>query len=96
MNEQEDYRAAYEGNIGADRMRLGLAIIPDRLRGDMDEVIRLRRCLEYIACSVFCISLERATEVSKQALQFTQFTPPQTSPESPSCTASSPPLPPCA
>ena len=47
MNKDE-YRAAYEGRVGADRMALKLAIIPDVLRGDMDEVARLREALRKI------------------------------------------------
>ena len=44
----DEYRAAYEGRTGADRMALKLAIIPDKLRGDMDEVARLREALKKI------------------------------------------------
>lgn len=47
MNDEE-YRGAYEGRIGSDRMTLKLAIIPDKDRGDMDEVARLRAALERI------------------------------------------------
>ena len=38
-----EYRAAYEGDIGADRMALGLSINPDPLRGDLETVRRLQR-----------------------------------------------------
>lgn len=37
----DDYRGAYEGRTGADRMALGLPIIPDEIRGDMDKVKQL-------------------------------------------------------
>lgn len=46
---RDEYFAAYEGRIGADRMRLGLSIIPNKLYGDMDEVKRLRDILEKIS-----------------------------------------------
>ena len=42
----EDYKAASEGRLGADRMALGLSIIPDKNRGDMDEVLRLRTAIK--------------------------------------------------
>jgi hypothetical protein len=45
MNAAE-YKAAAEGQLVADRMRLGLSIIPDKYRGDMDEVIRLRNAIQ--------------------------------------------------
>ena len=45
---KEEYQAAHEGRIGSDRMQLRLAIIPDKLRGDMDEVKRLRAALAKI------------------------------------------------
>ena len=45
---KEEYRAAYEGRTGADRMALYLSIVPDEIRGDMDEVSRLREALEAI------------------------------------------------
>lgn len=44
----DDYQAAYQGRVGSDRMVLKLAIIPDKLRGDMDEVARLRHALKRI------------------------------------------------
>lgn len=44
MNDAE-YRAAYEGRIGADRMRLHLSIIPHPVKGDMYEVEKLRAAL---------------------------------------------------
>ncbi len=49
MNIESEYGAAYKGRVGADRMALRLAIIPDKLRGDMDEVKRLRDALKRIA-----------------------------------------------
>lgn len=64
----DDYRAAYEGRVGADRMALRLPIIPDDLRGDMDEVKRLRLTLEYIARDVRCCSLDKATEAARLTL----------------------------
>jgi hypothetical protein len=39
---EDDYKAAYEGGIGADRMAVGLSIIPDKLRGDLEVVTALR------------------------------------------------------
>jgi hypothetical protein len=42
----ENYKAAAEGRLGADRMALGLSIIPDKNRGDMDEVLRLRSAIQ--------------------------------------------------
>ena len=47
MNKDE-YRAAYEGRVWADRMALNLPIIPDELKGDMDEVSNLRDALKKI------------------------------------------------
>ena len=35
----DDYKAAYEGGVGADRMALKLPIIPDKVYGDMAEVM---------------------------------------------------------
>ena len=40
--DEYDYKAAYEAGILADRMALGLPAIADKLRGDMDEVKKLR------------------------------------------------------
>lgn len=45
---QEDYEAARIGNIGADRMRLRLPIIPNKERGDMDYVSELRAALQVV------------------------------------------------
>ena len=42
----DDYKAAAEGRLGANRMSLGLSIIPDKNRGDMDEVVRLRNAIQ--------------------------------------------------
>jgi hypothetical protein len=42
----ENYKAAAEGRLGADRMAFGLSIIPDKNRGDMDEVLRLRSAIQ--------------------------------------------------
>lgn len=49
---QSDYRAAAEGRIGADRMAMGLSIIPDKNRGDMDEVARWRGLKFEEACQL--------------------------------------------
>lgn len=38
----DDYKASADGIIGADRMKLGLPIIPNYLRGDMDMVADLK------------------------------------------------------
>ena len=43
MSTKEDYLAAYEACIGADRMSLGLSIIPDTILGDMEQVIILKK-----------------------------------------------------
>jgi hypothetical protein len=48
LMEPSDYREAREANIGADRMALGLSIIPDGDRGDMDVVKRMREALMQI------------------------------------------------
>ncbi len=45
MSIQEEYRASYEGAIGADRMALGLSSIPDKLRGDMEQVEKLQEAI---------------------------------------------------
>jgi hypothetical protein len=42
----EETKGASDGRIGADRMALGLGIIPDANRGDLDEVARLTTLLE--------------------------------------------------
>lgn len=65
----DEYRSAREGIVGADRMALGLPIIPDTLRGDMDEVKRLRTTLEYIARDVRCCSLDKATQAARDTLK---------------------------
>ena len=44
----DTYRAAYEGRIGADRMEAGLSCIPNKIHGDLDEVLKLRIALESI------------------------------------------------
>ena len=45
MNKDE-YSGAHEGRVGADRMALNLPIIPDELKGDMDEVSKLCEALK--------------------------------------------------
>ena len=37
-----EYRNSADARSGADRMAAGLPCIPDRVRGDLDEVLRLR------------------------------------------------------
>lgn len=38
---QQDYKDSREGELGADRMKIGLRCIPDPTRGDMEEVKRI-------------------------------------------------------
>ena len=45
-NTKDEYRAAHDGRVGADRTALNLPIIPDELKGDMDEVSNLRKKLQ--------------------------------------------------
>lgn len=68
MHEESDYKAAYEGRVGADRMGAKLGIIPDPIHGDLDEVVRLREALEFIASDVRCCSLDNATQKAREAL----------------------------
>jgi hypothetical protein len=44
--EPEEYASAVDGRRGSDRMTLNLPIIPDKDRGDMDEVRRLRTAIQ--------------------------------------------------
>lgn len=39
---EEAQREAYEARTGADRMAAGLGCLPDAVRGDLDEVLKLR------------------------------------------------------
>lgn len=72
----DEYQAAYEGRTGADRMALKLAIIPDKLRGDMDEVARLRGVLKQFSecnlseenCASFDVANKRIRNLAKRAL----------------------------
>jgi len=43
MPTKDDYIASYEACIGADRMSLGLSIIPDTILGDMEQVTILKK-----------------------------------------------------
>jgi len=65
----EDYEAAYEGRVGADRMAERLPIVVDPLHGDLEEIRRLRDVLRFIAKSTFCYSLDIATEAAQKALE---------------------------
>ena len=63
-----DYRAAYEGRVGADRMQAKLRTIPDPIHGDLEDVVRLRKALEFIASDVRCCSLDLATKTAREVL----------------------------
>ena len=67
--ERDEYRAAYEGRVGADRMALGLGIIPDKLRGDMDEVKRLRDALQKIADTDYRGNRSTESQIAYRALK---------------------------
>lgn len=46
MDEIEEAYSAYDACAGADRMAAGLSRLPDSVRGDLDEVLRLRAELQ--------------------------------------------------
>lgn len=74
MNDEheEDYAAAREGAVGADRMSLHLPIIPDPVRGDMDKVAKLSRLAVMCWCDLILLKMA----VHEDYQKVLQMTPP--------------------
>ena len=65
----DEYKAAADGRTGADRMALRLGIIPDKNRGDMDEVKRLRDALKRIRDIDYRGNRHQSHYIAKDALE---------------------------
>lgn len=61
MSYEKEISAAMDGRLGADRMALGLSIIPDKCRGDMDIVKKLLFTMRLHAGD--CCSLNNEVEL---------------------------------